>query len=68
MPDLIRKSRRFISLFLFLAAASIFASCASEKPALVDDPADKKETALPWNQQEKWETNGGVMAGVSDRR
>jgi hypothetical protein len=51
-----------------LVAASIFASCAVDKPALVDDPDAKKETAMPWNKQEEWETNGGAMAGVSDRR
>jgi hypothetical protein len=68
MPDPIRKFRRIISIFLLLVAASIFASCAVDKPALVDDPDAKKETAMPWNKQEEWETNGGAMAGVSDRR
>jgi hypothetical protein len=68
MPDRIRKLRGFISIFLLLVAATIFASCATEKPALVDDPNDKKDTAMPWNKQEEWETNGGVMAGASDRR
>jgi hypothetical protein len=68
MPDPIHKLRRFISIFLLFVAATLVASCATEKPALVDDPADKKETALPWNKQEDWETNGGEMAGASDRR
>jgi len=68
MPDQIRKFRRFISIFLFFVAASILASCAEDKPALVDDPDAKKEGALPWNKQEEWETNGGEMAGASDRR
>jgi hypothetical protein len=68
MPDPIRKVRRIVSIFLLLVAACIFASCAVDKPALVEDPDAKKETAMPWNKQEQWETNGGDMAGVSDRR
>ena len=67
MPDLIRKSQRFVSLFLLLAAALIFVSCAHEKPALVDDPDSKHEGQMPWNKQEKWETQG-QMSGITDRR
>src|SRR3954469_15755697 len=68
MPDLIRKFRRVVSIFLLFVAACIVASCAGEKPALVDDPNAKRETAMPWNKQEQWETDGGAMAGASDRR
>jgi hypothetical protein len=44
-------------------------ACATEKPrvALVDDPDAKKESQIPWNKQEKWETQG-QFAGMTDRR
>jgi outer membrane biogenesis lipoprotein LolB len=67
MGDLIRSLRRFVFCLLLLAAAAVFASCAHEKPALVDDPDSKQEGQMPWNKQEKWETQG-QMAGITDRR
>jgi len=66
MGDLLNL-RRFVFSFLLLAAAALFASCASEKPALVDDPDSKHEGQMPWNKQEKWETQG-QMGGITDRR
>ena len=44
-------------------------ACATEKPqvTLVDDPDAKKESQIPWNKQEKWETQG-QFAGMTDRR
>ena len=67
MQDRLPKILRFVSSFLFLAAAAIFVSCAHEKPALVDDPDTKHEGQMPWNKQEKWETQG-QMSGITDRR
>jgi hypothetical protein len=46
----------------------VCASCAHEKPPLVDDPDSKKEGALPWNKQESWETQGQLQAGATDHR
>jgi hypothetical protein len=42
-------------------------SCATEsKPvSVVDDPDAKKETAIPWNQQQKWE-QGQEMGGLAN--
>ena len=44
-------------------------ACATDrpKPALVDDPDAKKESQIPWNTQEKWESQG-QFAGMTDRR
>lgn len=67
MRVLLPKLHRLISSFLLLVAALIFVSCAQEKPALVDDPDSKHEGQMPWNKQEKWETQG-QMAGITDRR
>ena len=40
-----------------------FASCATNKEtALIVDPDAKKETALPWNEQQKWEREGEAAA------
>jgi hypothetical protein len=46
-----------------------FAACATQKPqpALVDDPDAKKESQIPWNKQEQWETQG-QFANMTDRR
>jgi hypothetical protein len=54
--------------FVF-ACASTFISCASqkEKVALVKDPDEKKEGMVPWNKQEKWETQS-QFGGITDRR
>ena len=45
------------------------ASCATKKEtALIDDPAARNETALPWNEQQKWEREGEAGAMNQQRR
>ena len=48
--------------------AGALASCATKKEvALVNDPSTTgRESALPWNQQEKWEGQG-QFGGMADR-
>jgi len=49
--------------------AITLAGCATQDtPRLVDDPDDHRDSALPWNKQEKWETPGGQLAGMTDER
>ena len=67
MRDQLLKLRPFVFIVLLLAPAALFLSCAHEKPALVDDPDSKHEGQMPWNKQEKWETQG-QMSGITDRR
>jgi hypothetical protein len=58
------------SLRLF-AAGWVFAliSCATKDPGpLIEDPNAKKETALPWNEQQKWEREGEAAALNQQRR
>jgi hypothetical protein len=66
IPDL----RRKIAILLFAVSASCLVSCASEKQQvrLVDDPDARRESAIPWNKQEKWEGENQQFAGVTDRR
>jgi hypothetical protein len=61
--------KRKIALALLLAGTTIFVSCASQKDQvrLVNDPDDHRESTIPWNKQEKWETSG-QFAGMTDRR
>jgi hypothetical protein len=67
MREILRLQRACCTLLL-LIIATLFASCAShEKPPLVDDPDTKREGVMPWNKQEKWETQG-QMSGITDRR
>jgi len=61
--------KRTISAFLLLAGCMALVACATQKPqvALVDDPDAKKESQIPWNKQEQWETQG-QFANMTDRR
>jgi hypothetical protein len=58
-----------MTLALLLASTAMFVSCASQRDqvALVDDPDNHHDSAIPWNKQEKWET-GGQFANMTDRR
>lgn len=68
MLALVPKIRKGIASAILLAAATTFVSCASQKQvAVVDDPDAKHESMIPWNKQEKWETQG-QYAGMTDRR
>ncbi|MBV9009732.1 MAG: hypothetical protein JO354_11295 [Verrucomicrobia bacterium] len=62
--------KRTIAAGLLLIACTFLAACASEKQqvALVDDPDAKKESQIPWNKQEKWESQGQQFANMTDRR
>lgn len=71
---LARIPKRTIATALLLVICGLFVgACATQKdpPVLVNDPdAKQKESQLPWNQQEKWESEGqyGGLSGMSDRR
>jgi hypothetical protein len=58
------------ALTLFAAGwALALVSCANQDPApLIADPNAKKETALPWNEQQKWEREGDAAALNQQRR
>jgi hypothetical protein len=50
---------KIAALALLITVALSFSSCASKKDtAFIRDPNDRKETALPWNEQQKWEREG----------
>jgi len=54
---------------LAMLACLTLTSCASKDPApLIADPSAQHETALPWNQQEKWEREGQAAALTQQRR
>jgi hypothetical protein len=64
--------RRIARLLLLASAGLAIASCASKpEPQLVSDGTGGRESALPWNQQQKWENAGqfGAMADhMTERR
>lgn len=63
-----RKHLRLAALAL-LAASTGLSSCATRKEtAFINDPSDKKETALPWNEQQRWEREGPAAAMNQQRR
>lgn len=52
-----------------MLACLALTSCATKDPGpLIADPSDRNETALPWNQQEKWEREGQAAALTQQRR
>jgi len=61
--------KRTTASLLLLVACTLLAGCATQKPkpALVDDPDAATESQIPWNKQEKWETQG-QFANMTDRR
>jgi hypothetical protein len=65
---LARIPKRTISCLLLLAGCVAFVGCASEKHvALVNDPDDRTDSQIPWNKQEKWETQS-QFTGMTDHR
>ena len=68
MPVLILEFRKKIISAMLLPIAATLVSCATQKEtALIDDPNAKRESTVPWNKPEKWES-GGQLAGMTDRR
>jgi outer membrane biogenesis lipoprotein LolB len=67
MQGLLLKIRRESANVLMLVVAATLLGCAKDQPALVDDSSTKNESSMPWNKQEKWETQG-QMGGITDRR
>lgn len=67
IPDPIR--RKLTRSALLICAATALASCAAkEKPPLIADPSSTGDSALPWNQQQKWEREAGMSGLVEQRR
>jgi len=60
---------RIAGLALVAALALAFSSCATKRTtAFITDPNAKKESALPWNEQTKWEREGeGAMLNEQRR-
>jgi hypothetical protein len=61
---------RFRAALVLLVAcgAATFTSCVSKPPPpLISDPTAANETALPWNEQQKWEREGQA-AGLNEQR
>ena len=64
-----RISLRIATLGLVITAALGLSSCATKKDtAFIQDPNGKKETMLPWNEQQKWEREGEAAALNQQRR
>ena len=58
-----------LALLALLALPGVFTSCATRKDtAFINDPNAKQETALPWNEQQKWEREGEAGAMNQQRR
>ena len=51
---------------LFAPTLFFFSSCATEKPrtALISDPDAQRESSIPWNRPQKWETGANIPGGL----
>ena len=67
IPD--RLCSKLLLGVLLLGALTLLPSCATkpEPQPLVSDPNAAHESTIPWNKQEKWESQG-PYAGLTDRR
>jgi predicted ATPase len=68
---IINRKRLFRAAVITLLAclATVFTSCASKSPPpLISDPTAANETALPWNQQQKWEREGQAAGLTQESR
>lgn len=66
IPDRLRS--KVLTAALFTCAVGALSSCVTKpEPQLVSDPDAKRESSIPWNKQEKWESQG-PYAGLTDRR
>jgi hypothetical protein len=62
------KVRRIVVPVVLCAFVVALTSCATQKnTALVQDPDDHHDSAMPWNKQEPWE-KGEQFSGMTDRR
>jgi hypothetical protein len=62
--------RKMVASALLLVAAVTLVSCATEKDTrLVSDPDEKTDSVMPWNKQERWESQGDPqLARMMDSR
>ena len=62
-----RIGARTIRRALALGVAALLSSCATkEEPQLVNDGTKQRESSIPWNEQQDWESQG-QFAGMADR-
>ena len=62
------RSASRIAALAVLSATTLLTSCATkEQPALISDGSAKRDSTIPWNKQEKWESEG-QFANMTDRR
>lgn len=58
--------RNGFRFFVLVALAAALSSCATRpEPQLVSDGSGR-ESSLPWNEQQKWES-GGQFGAMADR-
>jgi hypothetical protein len=66
---IISRIRFQIAGLTMLACLAVLTSCASKDPGpLIADPSAQHESAMPWNQQQKWEREGQAAALTQQRR
>jgi predicted ATPase len=70
LARILNRTRRKVAGTILLASlVGALASCATKDPGqLINDPNARRETALPWNEQQKWEREGEASAINQQRR
>ena len=67
MLAILELRKKFLSAMLLPIAVALVSCATHKETTLVDDPADRQDSLVPWNKPEKWES-GGQLAGMTDRR
>lgn len=52
------RSKAALRALLLLSAMALVSCATHTDPQLVADPSAQRESSMPWNQQEKWESQG----------
>ena len=57
-------------IVLLAAVILAFSACAKEKPPLIADESAQRESTIPWNEKEDWESEGqfGGLSNSMDGR
>jgi len=61
MLEQISNRAQVLKLMILACVTSALVACASDPPPLIADPNGAAETALPWNEQAKWERDGSAQ-------
>ena len=61
------RSTSRIAILALLSATALTSCATKEQPALISDSSQTRDSSIPWDKQEKWESQG-QFANMTDKR